>query len=112
MLDKEGNFYNANLRSAKQTTEYILSGNGKEIYHPHFCVQGFRYVKIEEFPKTPQLSDFTGKVVSSDIKQTGSFYCSLPLLNQLFENIIWGQRGNFIDIPTDCPQRDERLGWT
>lgn len=112
VLDKEGNFYNANLRSAKQTTEYILSGNGKEIYHPHFCVQGFRYVKIEEFPKTPQLSDFIGKVVSSDIKQTGSFYCSLPLLNQLFENIIWGQRGNFIDIPTDCPQRDERLGWT
>jgi alpha-L-rhamnosidase len=112
VLDKDGNFYTANLRNAKQTIEYILKGEGEEVYEPHFTFQGFRYVKIEEYPGTPVPDDFTGVVLHSDMEQTGSFECSEKLVNQLQHNILWGQKGNFLDVPTDCPQRDERLGWT
>lgn len=112
VLDKHGNFYIDNLRSAKQTIEYTLKGEGKEIFEPNFTFQGFRYVKIEKYPKEPALDDFVGVVIHSDLEQTGSFECSDPLINQLQHNILWGQKGNFVDVPTDCPQRDERLGWT
>ncbi|HBL78080.1 MAG: alpha-L-rhamnosidase [Bacteroidetes bacterium GWF2_42_66] len=112
VLDKEGNFYTDNLRAAKCTDVYILKGEGEEIYEPHFTFHGFRFVKIEGFPGTPALDNITGVVIHSDMPQTGSFACSEPLINQLQHNIQWGQRGNFLDVPTDCPQRDERLGWT
>lgn len=112
VLDKEGNFYTQNLRSAKQTIVYILKGKEKEEFEPHFTFQGFRYVKIAQYPGTPSLENFTGKVIHSDMEPTGSFRCSNDLINKLQHNILWGQKGNFLDVPTDCPQRDERLGWT
>jgi alpha-L-rhamnosidase len=112
VLDKEGNFYMDNLRAAKCTDKYILKGEGKETYEPRFTFHGFRFVKIEGFPGTPGLDNITGVVIHSDMKPTGTFSCSEPLINQLQHNIQWGQKGNFLDIPTDCPQRDERLGWT
>ena len=112
VLDKEGNFYIENLRAAKVTDVYILKGDGEEIYEPRFTFHGFRYVKIEDFPGTPQLDNITGVVIYSDMEPTGTFACSDPLINQLQHNIQWGQKGNFLDVPTDCPQRDERLGWT
>lgn len=112
VLDKDGNFYTGNMRSAKNIVDYRLCGNGIEEYHPHFSFQGFRYVRIDEFPGEVGLDNFTGFVIHSDFKRTGSFKCSNKEVNKLFENVIWGQRGNFVDLPTDCPQRDERLGWT
>lgn len=112
VLDKAGNFYTANLRDARQTVQYILKGAGLEVLEPHFTFQGFRYVAVDGFPGTPTLDAVTGVVVYSDLDQAGTFETSNPLLNRLQENIVWGQRGNFVDIPTDCPQRDERLGWT
>ncbi len=112
VLDKDGNFYTDNLRSAKQTVEYILKGEGQEVYEPHFTFQGFRYVAVEGWPGQLSLDDLAGIVIHSDITPTGSFECSNPLINQLQHNIQWGQKGNFLDVPTDCPQRDERLGWT
>ena len=111
MLDKDGNFYTENLRSAKQKIKYIC-GSHEEIYNPHFTFQGFRYVRVENWPKEIDINDFSAIVVHSDLKRTGYFECSSPLLNKLYKNIIWGQKGNFLDVPTDCPQRDERLGWT
>lgn len=112
VLTKEGNFYIDNLRSAKCTDVYILKGEGEEIYEPHFTFHGFRFVQIEGLNTQPSLDQITGVVIHSDMKPTGSFTCSDPLINQLQHNIQWGQKGNFLDVPTDCPQRDERLGWT
>ncbi|MHB1485225.1 MAG: family 78 glycoside hydrolase catalytic domain [Saccharofermentanales bacterium] len=113
ILDKDGNFYIDNLRSAKQTIEYILKGTKEaEFFEPHFTFQGFRYVKVEEYPGIPNAENFTGVVLHSDMEQTGSFECSNKLINALQHNILWGQKGNFLDVPTDCPQRDERCGWT
>ncbi len=112
MLDAKGNFYTENLRTAKQIVEYILRGKGQEIYEPHFTFQGFRYVAVEGWPGKLSLDDLSGIVIYSDIAQAGTFECSNSLINQLQHNIQWGQKGNFLDVPTDCPQRDERLGWT
>ncbi|WP_026485767.1 family 78 glycoside hydrolase catalytic domain [Caldanaerobius polysaccharolyticus] len=112
VLDAAGNFYTENLRSAKQRIEYILKGGETETFEPHFTFQGFRYVMIEEYPGEPSLDAFTAVVIHSDMEPTGSFSCSNELINQLQHNILWGLKGNFIDVPTDCPQRDERLGWT
>ncbi len=113
VLDADGNFYTENLRSAKQKVTYILKGASEpEVYEPHFTFQGFRYVRVTGVPGPISLSSFTALVLHSDIDVTGQFFCSAPLLNQLQQNILWGQRGNFVDVPTDCPQRDERLGWT
>jgi alpha-L-rhamnosidase len=112
VLDKAGNFYTENLRAAKQTIHYTAGGNGTETFEPHFTFQGFRYVAVSGWPGEPKPDDFTGVVVHSAIEPTGTFETSHPLLNQLEHNIIWGQKGNFLDVPTDCPQRDERLGWT
>lgn len=111
ILDPDGNFYTANLKGARQRVEYVLAG-GRETFHPHFTFQGFRYVRIEEFPGEPKLEDFTGLVLHTGMPTIGSFHCSSPLIEQLSHNILWGQKGNFVDIPTDCPQRCERLGWT
>lgn len=112
VLDKEGNFYTDNLRGAKTTDVYILRGEGEEIYEPHFTFHGFRYVRVDGFPGELTKDNITGMVIHSAIKPTGIFECSDPLINQLQSNIQWGQKGNFLDVPTDCPQRDERLGWT
>jgi len=115
ILDKEGNIYFGNLRSAKQKVEYITKGKGPETYAPYFTFQGFRYVKVEGYPDQEYdhlLNSFVGEVIHTDMTPTGEFECSNPMVNQLQQNIQWGQRGNFVDVPTDCPQRDERLGWT
>ena len=112
VLDKAGNFYTENLRSAKQENTYILKGGGEEYFEPHFTFQGFRYIKITGFTGIIKPEDFTAVALYSDMPETGNFTCSNPLLNQLQHNIQWGQKGNFLDVPTDCPQRDERLGWT
>jgi len=112
VLDSDGNFYTENLRAARNEIQYILSGKEKEIFEPHFTFQGFQYACIDEWPGEPQLGDFEAIVVHSDMKRTGWFECSNPLLNQLHHNILWGLKGNFVDVPTDCPQRDERMGWT
>jgi len=112
VLDKEGDFYTENLRAARQEDVYILKGEGVETYEPRFTFHGFRYVAVDGWPGTLTLEDITGVVVHSDIEPTGSFECSNPMINQLQHNIRWGQKGNFLDVPTDCPQRDERMGWT
>lgn len=112
VLDQDGNFYTTNLRSAKQEIVYTCNGNGEEVYEPHFTFQGFRYVDISGYPKEVTKNIFKGIVVHSDLERTGTFRCNNELINQLQHNIIWGQKGNFVDVPTDCPQRNERLGWT
>jgi alpha-L-rhamnosidase len=112
VLDHLGNFYTDNLRTAKQLIEYTLKGGGRESFEPHFTFQGFRYVAIEGYPGALRLSDLKAVVVHSAMPRTGDFVSDKPLLNRLQHNIIWGQKGNFVDVPTDCPQRDERLGWT
>lgn len=112
VLDKAGNFYLENLRAAKQKNEYILRGEGEEIFEPHFTFQGFRYIQVIGFPSEIKEENFTAIALYSDMKKTGNFTSSHQLINQLQHNIQWGQNGNFLDVPTDCPQRDERLGWT
>ncbi|MGE7775572.1 family 78 glycoside hydrolase catalytic domain [Chitinophaga sp. NPDC101104] len=112
VLDKAGNFYTANLRAAKQENKFVLNGWGTETLAPRFTFQGFRYIRVKGLRQPLDTSMFTGVAVYSDMGETGSFSCSHPLINQLQKNIQWGQKGNFVDVPTDCPQRDERLGWT
>ena len=112
VLDREGNFYTENLRSARQKITYILSGEPEESYHARMTFQGFRYVRVDAYPGPVSLSDFEACAVCTDMERTGYFRSSSGLLNRLYENVMWSQRGNFVDIPTDCPQRDERLGWT
>lgn len=112
VLDADGNVYLDNLRSAKQRIEYVLKGDAQEVYHPRFTYQGFRYVKVESYPGTVLAENFKALVLHSEMARTGYFSCSNNELNQLHHNILWGLKGNFVDVPTDCPQRDERLGWT
>ena len=112
VLDQQGNLYTENLRSARQEVQYTLKGGEEEVYEPHFSFQGFRYVMVDGLRSQPALDHITGIVIHSEMAKTGRFKCSDPLLNQLQHNILWGQKGNFLDVPTDCPQRDERLGWT
>lgn len=112
VLDKAGNFYTENLRPARQRNVFILSGKGTETFEPHFTFQGFRYIRVEGYPGELKPENFLATALYSDMRPTGSFTSSHPLINQLQHNIQWGQRGNFLDVPTDCPQRDERLGWT
>lgn len=112
MLDSDGNIYTENLRSAKQTDMYIMKGEGVETFEPRFTFHGFRYVEITGYPGELTIEDITGCVVHSVTPEAGAFQCSSSLVNQLQKNITWGQRGNFLSIPTDCPQRNERMGWT
>lgn len=113
ILDKDGNFYTENLRSARQKNTYVLSGDGEEIFKPTFSWQGFRYIRLDKYPFDEiDLSKIRGIVVHSEMKRTGDFVCGNEKINQLYHNVIWGQKSNFVDIPTDCPQRDERHGWT
>lgn len=111
-LDAHGNVYLDNLRSAKQTVVYIC-GNEQEItFHENFSFQGFQYAKVTSYPGELKKENFTAYAVHSDMAAAGSFQCSNRDINQLHHNILWGMKGNFLDVPTDCPQRDERLGWT
>lgn len=112
VLDKDGNFYTENLRAAEAELVYTLKGGGQEIYEPRLSFFGFRYVRVSGFPGDLKPADIQAIAVYSDMPQTGTFSSSHPMLNQLQHNIQWGQKGNFVDVPTDCPQRDERLGWT
>lgn len=112
VLDADGNFYNANYRKAESCVTYVLDGEEREL-SPLYTFQGFRYVRLTEYPsETVDLADFTAVAIHSEMTRTGDFVCGNQKLNQLYHNIVWGQKGNYIDVPTDCPQRDERLGWT
>ncbi|HJS29090.1 MAG TPA: glycoside hydrolase family 78 protein [Anaerolineales bacterium] len=112
MLNPDGTIYTTNLRRAHATDHYTLKGVGEEVYEPRFTFHGFRYVELTGYPGRPGRDTITGIVLHSEMPSTGAFECSDPFVNQLQQNIRWGQRGNFLDVPTDCPQRDERLGWT
>lgn len=112
VLDRDGEFYTENLRSADCVLNYTLSGEGEEIYEPTLSFMGFRFLEVTGFPGTLTEDNITAVVIHSDMKPTGKYESSDPLLNQLQHNIVWGQKGNFLDVPTDCPQRDERMGWT
>ncbi|VGO12678.1 hypothetical protein PDESU_01231 [Pontiella desulfatans] len=112
MLSPDGSVFTENLRSARATDTYILKGDGVEVWEPHFTFHGFRYVEVTGLREDPPADTLTGVVVHSDAPLTSSFECSDPMLNQLHSNILWGQRSNYLEVPTDCPQRDERLGWT
>jgi alpha-L-rhamnosidase len=111
MLNPDGTIYITNLRSARATDVYILKGKGEEVFQPHFTFHGFRYVEVTGYPGKPGNDAITGCAINSALPITGKYECSNPMVNQLQSNINWGQRGNFVSIPTDCPQRDERLGW-
>ncbi|MBQ9743894.1 MAG: family 78 glycoside hydrolase catalytic domain [Clostridia bacterium] len=111
VLDKEGNFYTENYRTAKAEFEYTCR-DGMQVHKPYLSFWGFRYIRVNSFPEDVTSDSVTAIVIHSDMKRTGYLESSSPLLNRLFKNIIWGQKGNFLDIPTDCPQRDERMGWT
>lgn len=111
VLNPDGTLYATNLRTASQTDHYTLSGKGEEVWEPHFTFHGFRYVELIGYEGTPPRDLLTAVVIHSDLPSSGHFECSDPLLNQLQSNILWGQKGNFVDLPSDCPQRDERLGW-
>ncbi|TKG92899.1 alpha-L-rhamnosidase [Puteibacter caeruleilacunae] len=112
VLDQQGKLYRKALRGAAQKDEYIIAGNELETYAPRFTFHGFRYAEVVGYPGALTADDIEALVIHSDLERTGNFECSEPLINQLFHNVIWGQKGNFVDVPTDCPQRDERLGWT
>ena len=112
VLDKDGNFYNENYRDAKSLATYILK-DGENILRPYFTFYGYRYVRLDEYPeKTVDVSAFTSVATYSDMERSGDFHCGNAKINRLYQNVLWGQRSNFLDIPTDCPQRDERVGWT
>ena len=111
MLKPDGSIYVTNLRAAKATDTYTLKGGGPESWEPSFTFHGFRYVEVTGYPGRPAEDAVTGVVISTDAPLTGVFETSNEMVNQLQHNILWGQRGNYLEVPTDCPQRDERLGW-
>ena len=110
VLAADGTLYTENLRTARQTDEFT-TGGGLEVLEPRFTLHGFRYAEISGYPGDIGQADIVARVVHSDIPAAGAFESSQPWLDKLARNIDWGQRGNFISVPTDCPQRDERLGW-
>jgi alpha-L-rhamnosidase len=111
ILEPNGELYTENLRAARATDYYVCRGDGVEEWEPRFTFHGFRYIEVTGL-KQEEIVELAGVVLHSDLKPTGRFRCSNELLNQLQHNIVWGQKSNFLEIPTDCPQRDERLGWT
>jgi alpha-L-rhamnosidase len=112
ILGPDGSIYRDNLRNADATDTFTLSGKGEEVFRPLFTFHGFRYVEVTGYPGTPTTADLTGEVVTSLVGgPTGMLVTSSDLVNRMWEIGLWGQRGNFLSIPTDCPQRDERLGW-
>jgi len=111
-LQEDGTLYTANLVAAKATDRYICRGGGEEVWEPRFTFHGFRYVELTGCAEPPELAAVTGVVMHSELELTARFSCSNELVNKLQQCIEWGQRGNFLEVPTDCPQRNERLGWT
>ncbi|HEX4085188.1 MAG TPA: family 78 glycoside hydrolase catalytic domain [Chthoniobacteraceae bacterium] len=111
MLNPDGTIYTANLRGAAAIDTYVCKGGGIEIWQPHFTFHGFRYVELTGLPNAPGKDAVTGIVIGTAFRRVGSFSSSDPLINQLQSNIVWGMRGNYLSVPTDCPQRDERMGW-
>jgi len=111
LLDENGMINTTPNRGAKATDTYILKGEGEEIYEPRFTYHGFRYVEVTGFPGTPTLESLEGGVVHSAVEPVGGFTCSNSLINKIHQNVLWGQLSNLMSIPTDCPQRDERMGW-
>jgi alpha-L-rhamnosidase len=111
MLNPDGTVYTDNLRGAPSIDTYVCKGTGEEVWQPTFTFHGFRYVELTGVSTRPPLDAVTGVVIASDTPQAGKFVCSDGPVNQLQSNIEWGQRGNYLSVPTDCPQRDERLGW-
>jgi len=111
VLNPDGTIYTENLRRAKATDVYVLKGGSDEVFEPHFTFHGFRYVEVTGYPGKPPVDAIRGCAINTDLPAAGSFTCSDAIVDQLQSNILWSQRGNFISIPTDCPQRDERLGW-
>ena len=113
ILNADGTIYTTNLRAAQATDTFTLAGTGAdEVFEPRFTVHGYRYVELTGFPGTPTADSVTGLAAWTDGAATGTFTTSDPLVNQLQHNILWGARSNMLSVPTDCPQRDERLGWT
>ncbi len=112
MLNANGTLYTSNLRGANAVDVYWLRGGGEETLEPYFTFHGFRYVEVTGVDAKPALDAVTGVVVHSAMEPTGEFECSNPLVNQLVRNVVWGQKGNYVEVPTDCPQRDERAGWS
>lgn len=113
ILNADGTLYTTNLRAAQATDTFTLAGTGgPEVFEPHFTVHGYRYVEITGFPGTPTADSITGLAAWTDGADTGTFTTSDPMVNQIQHNILWGARSNLLSVPTDCPQRDERLGWT
>ena len=112
VLDKDGNVYLDNLRAAKATMKYTFAREETVTWHPTFTYMGFQYALIVSYPGEPKAENFTACTLHSNMASNGSLECSNPLLNQLHHNFLWGLKSNFLDVPTDCPQRDERLGWT
>ena len=110
-LKPDGSLYMANLRGAEVTDTYTLKGDGVETWAPRFTSHGFRFVEVTGFPSTPDLNSLEGRVVNDDLPTAGNFLCSNDLINRIYTNIVWGTRGNYRSLPTDCPQRDERQGW-
>lgn len=111
LIHKDGSINSISLRRAKATDIYTLSGEGEETYEPGFTYHGFRYVQVYGLQEPPKPELLTGRVVHSDVKRIGKFTCSNDLMNRLYQNIIWTEKSNLHGLPTDCPQRDERLGW-
>lgn len=112
VLNPDGTLYTENLRTGRVIDYYTFKGAGEEVWEPKFTFHGFRYVEVTGYPGAVSRDTITGIVLHTAMPATGHFECSDPLINQLQHNIVWSQKGNFLDIPTDCPQRDERLGWT
>lgn len=112
MLDKDGSLYEENLRRAVAATNYVCKSVAEAVYEPEFTFYGFRYLEISGWNGELTEENIKGIVLSSDLPETGKFSCSNDMVNTLYSNIVWGQKSNFVDIPTDCPQRDERYGWT
>lgn len=113
MLHPDGRLMTENLRKARAIDHYVLRGDAKgEVFVPRFTFHGFQYVEVSGFPGKPGKDAITGIVLHSDTPMTSDFECSDPVANRLFKNVVWTQRANFLDLPTDCPQRDERFGWT
>ncbi|HEY1663942.1 MAG TPA: family 78 glycoside hydrolase catalytic domain [Verrucomicrobiae bacterium] len=110
-INPDGTIYAENLRTALATDKFALDGDGLETFEPHFTFHGFRYVEITGYPGQLTAKNIRAIVVGSDAPPTGTFESSNPDLNRLYQNIVWSQRGNFLSVPTDCPQRDERQGW-
>lgn len=112
VLDSEGNVYLDNLRAARAEMKYTFAKEGTITWYPRFTYMGFQYAQILSCPGEVKAENFTACTLHSEMETTGNITCSNSLLNQLHHNYLWGLKGNFLDVPTDCPQRDERLGWT